>query len=405
MTGIGYLTGTVKHYDWGGYDFIPSLLQVDNAGMQPYAEFWLGVHPLADCAVLIDGQKTLLRELVANDKTETLGGFVNDAFGDLPYLLKILDVKQMLSIQVHPSKAIAEKEFARENAEGIPVTSPKRNYKDSNHKPELIVALSEFWLLHGFKSEAKIRQVLQDVNELSRLIPVFDNQGYMGLYKTVMEMPQAGVDAMLKPLLDRIVPLYKENRLAKSHPDFWAARAAVEFAAGSVIDRGIFSIYFFNLLQLKKGEGIFQAAGVPHAYLEGLNVEIMANSDNVLRGGLTSKHIDVVELLKNTTCEPIVPNILPGEQHGVEKVYITPAPDFQLSSFDWKEGDSFSFIAPTCEILLVVSGRVQVTDGTHTLELGKGKPSAVVFAGQTVTVKALEPSLLFKASVPVINKD
>jgi mannose-6-phosphate isomerase len=405
MTGIGYLSGTVKHYDWGGHDFIPSLLQVDNLNKQPFGEFWLGVHQLADCTVVIDGQKTLLRDLVASDKTGTLGSFVSDTFGDLPYLLKILDVKQMLSIQVHPSKAVAEKEFDRENADGIPVTSPKRNYKDKNHKPELIVALNEFWLLHGFKSEAGIRQVLQETSELNRLIPVFDNQGYGGLYKTVMEMPQAGVDAMLTPLLDRIVPLYKENRLAKSHPDFWAARAAIEFAQGSGVDRGIFSIYFFNLLQLKKGEGIFQAAGVPHAYLEGLNVEIMANSDNVLRGGLTSKHIDVVQLLKNTTCEPIVPNILRGEQHGVENIYVTPAPDFQLSSFDWKEGDSYSFIAPTCEIILAVAGRVQVTDGTHTVVLETGNPAAVVFASQTVTVKALSPSLFFKASVPVLNKD
>lgn len=403
MTGIGYLTGTIKHYDWGGHDFIPSLLQSGNPGKKPYAEFWLGVHPLADCTVEVDGSRKLLRDLVVAGKTEALGSYVNDSFGDLPYLLKVLDVNQMLSIQVHPSKAVAEKEFAREEAAGIPLTSSQRNYKDKNHKPELAVAISEFWLLHGFKSETEIRQVLQDVTELKPLAAIFEKTGYEGLYRAVMEMPQAQVDEMLKPLLDRIIPLYKENKLSKSQPDFWAARAALSFGDGAGIDRGIFSIYIFNLVQMKKGEGIFQAAGVPHAYLEGQNVEIMANSDNVLRGGLTTKHIDVVELLKNTRCEPVVPDILKGEEHGMENVYVTPAPDFQLSSTKLDKDAGFSFIATTCEILLVISGRVEVTDGTHTLELTAGKPAAVVFAGQTVTVKAIEPSLLFKASVPVTN--
>src|SRR5262245_34209163 len=125
MTGIARLTGTVKHYDWGGYSFIPSLLKADNKNNQPFAEYWMGIHPLGISTVHLPG-----------GVTEPLTVFA----GSIPYLLKVLDVKDMLSIQVHPSKAAAEEEFARENREGIPLDSPKRNYKDDNHKPEMLVA-------------------------------------------------------------------------------------------------------------------------------------------------------------------------------------------------------------------------------------------------------------------------
>ena len=399
MAGIGKLTGTVKHYDWGGTGFIPSLLQADNAAQKPWAEYWLGVHPLAECMVEQFNEKSLLRDIIAADKENTLGEYVNNQFGDLPYLLKVLDVKQMLSIQVHPSKTVAEKGFKKETGQGVSLTSPQRNYKDPNHKPELIVALGEFWLLHGFKQEAELEKILHDTKELNELVPVFRESSYEGLYKHVMEMSQARVNVILQPLLGRILPLYNANQLSKHQEDFWAARAALTFSTGNDIDRGIFSIYFFNLLRIEKGEGVFQAAGVPHAYLEGLNVEIMANSDNVLRGGLTSKHIDVQELLVNTRCEPTVPVILKGEKHGVENLYITPAPDFQLSSFVLKQGDKYSFIATTCEIILLIEGTVTVSDGTETVVLKPGSPAAVAFAGQTVTVEAKQNSLFFKATV------
>src|SRR5262245_23490555 len=151
MKRIGYLSGTVKHYDWGGYDFIPFLLKTMNSEQQPYAEFWLGVHPLASCKVQWkNGEQVLLRDYIGTNKQALLGDTVTKQFGDMPFLFKILDVRKMLSIQVHPSKSAAEKEFDSENKAGIPLTSPQRNYKDPNHKPEMAVALDDFWLLHGF---------------------------------------------------------------------------------------------------------------------------------------------------------------------------------------------------------------------------------------------------------------
>src|SRR5258705_7708935 len=201
MPGIARLTGTVKHYDWGGLSFIPSLLRKPNNDNKPFAEYWMGIHPLGISTVHL-----------ANQEKKPLTDFA----GNIPYLLKVLDVKDMLSIQVHPSKSAAEEEFARENREGIPLDSPKRNYKDDNHKPEMLVALSDFYLLHGFKTPKLLTAILDVVTELNFLRPVFGKEDYTGLYKTIMTMSQEQVNQRLQLLLDRIVPQYKENKLEKS---------------------------------------------------------------------------------------------------------------------------------------------------------------------------------------------
>ncbi len=137
----------------------------------------------------------------------------------------------MLSIQVHPSKADAVKDFAAENVKGVSLNSPQRNYKDDNHKPELMVAMGDFWLLHGFKPEKEMKETLKTVPELTSLLPVFEQSGYKGLYKKVMELPQEEVNAQLQPLLDRIIPLYNEGKLKRSQADYWAAKGSIDFFA------------------------------------------------------------------------------------------------------------------------------------------------------------------------------
>jgi mannose-6-phosphate isomerase len=396
-----YLEGVPQYYAWGGQSLIPSLVPSAKSGDKPVAEYWLGSHQSAPSLVM-DSEKSKLDRLVAADADKILGTPVAKKFGRLPYLLKLLDVKDMLSIQVHPSKIEAEKEFARENAAGIPISAPDRNYKDDNHKPELMVALSDFWLLHGFKSKEKLVQTLTVVPELNFLISTFESSGYEGLYKLVMSMPQQEVNKALQPLLNRVIPLYNAGKLAKHQEDFWAARAAQIFSQHENVDRGIFSIYFFNLLHLKKGEAIFQDAGVPHAYLEGQNVEIMANSDNVLRGGLTNKHIDVKELLKHVKFEATKVTIQSGKKiHDKELVFETAAPDFQLSVFNLNKKDQVSFTAATAEILLLTEGSVQLADGLNELLLEKGHPAAIIFSGGKVQGTALQNAVLFRASVPV----
>ena len=390
MPGIYPLKGIVKHYDWGGTTFIPSLIKKNNYEKKPFAEYWMGTHPLGDSLVDTGGTELTPLSVIANS---------------LPYLLKVLDVKDMLSIQVHPSKAAAEIEFARENAAGIPLNSPNRNYKDNNHKPELMVALSNFWLLHGFKSSEKLVHTLLNVVELRELLPVFNQSGYAGLYKLIMEMPQADVNRVLQPLIDKVSTIYKKDaQPEKADEDYWVAKATASFNKDGNIDRGIFSIYLFNLVHLKKGEGIYQAAGVPHAYLEGQNVEIMANSDNVLRGGLTSKYIDVKELLKHVKCEATKPDILCGEEVAqAEKLYKTPAPDFQLSVYELDAGEIISFFPVATEILLLTEGVAELDDDKIAIKLVAGNPSAVVFPGQQVYLAAAAKSIVFRATVPVNN--
>lgn len=389
MPGIYKLTGIVKQYDWGGFSFIPSLLNIKNKEKKPFAEYWLGTHPLGNS--LVDTGGSFQTELSA-------------IAGNLSYLFKAQEVKEMLSIQAHPSKASAEIEFARENAEGIPLDAPNRNYKDDNHKPEMLVALGDFWLLHGFKPTEELAYTLLNVVELRELLPIFNQSGYAGLYKHVMEMPQEEVNRILQPLIDNILPLYKEDKLDKSDEDFWAARAALTFTIHNNLDRGIFSIYLFNLVKLKKGEGVFQDAGVPHAYLEGFNVELMANSDNVLRGGLTSKHVDVNELLKQVKCEATFPVIITGIKKEENEIkYSTPSPDFQLSVFELETGDTVSFTPTSVEILLLTEGITELDDDKIAIKLQKGNPSAVVFPGQTLYLAAAAKSTVFRASAG-INK-
>jgi len=241
------LTGKVQHYQWGGFEYIPSLLGISNNGHEPYAEYWLGAHGNAP-AMLADS--TSLDNFLQQHPS-LLGSRTQEKFGRLPYLLKILDVKDMLSIQVHPNKKAAEQEFAKENTSGVALNAPNRNYKDDNHKPELMTALSDFWLLHGFRNADSLIQTISAVPEFGFMLPLFEKGSYKALYEAVMTMPQQQVNATLQSLLDRIIPLYQANQLDKHLPDFWAARAALTFNQANNIDRGIFSVYLFNIVFLK----------------------------------------------------------------------------------------------------------------------------------------------------------
>jgi mannose-6-phosphate isomerase len=392
------LKGKIQQYAWGGTTYLPGLLSIPNPENKPFAEFWLGAHDNAP-AELEGAEPSKLNEYIRQQPESSLGTIAAQRFGRLPYLLKILDVKSMLSIQVHPTKKNAELEFAAENEKGIALNAPHRNYKDDNHKPELMLALSDFWLLHGFKPEEELMSILASVPELRFLESVFSVEGYKGLYRKVMEMPQQEVNAVLKPLLDRIVPLYKEQRLGKKEEDFWAARAALTYNEGDKIDRGIFSIYFFNLLNVFPGEALFQDAGLPHAYLEGQNVEIMANSDNVLRGGLTPKHVDVPELLKHIRFEATLPHIIrENNTPGHIVVYKTPAPDFELSRISLQAGEMVTIQSHSVEIFLVLEGKVQVEDAAGFSR--KAGDAFIAFDKTKLDLRADQDTILYRASVP-----
>jgi mannose-6-phosphate isomerase len=401
-TKISKLQGKVQPYTWGGSQFIPALLQQSNPDNKPAAEYWMGAHDNVPSDIVgADGQKQPLNAWIAKDPAAILGKTVNDRFGRLPYLFKVLDVKDMLSIQVHPAKKAAVEAFTAENKQGIALTAPNRNYKDDNHKPELMLALSDFWLLHGFKPAGRLKKTLEQTPELQFLLPVFGEGDYAALYKTVMEMDQQAVNDRLQPLLDRILPLYEKGALKKEQEDFWAARAFNTFCEPGRTDRGIFSIYLFNLVHLHPGEAVFQDAGILHAYLEGQNMEIMANSDNVLRGGLTNKHIDVSELMKHVRFEPVEPNVItgmPGRVAG-EEIFPTPVNDFELHRLALNPGESMTVTATTADIFFVYQGSVEASAGNDRLSLKKGE-AMLAKAGTAVAFKGVENAVVFTATVP-----
>jgi mannose-6-phosphate isomerase len=244
-----------------------------------------------------------------------------------------------------------------------------------------------------------LAEILDNHDVLSPLLPLLESHGLQGLYKYVMELPQSGVDEMLRPLAERIVPLYEHNELSKSSPDFWAARVMSDAKPlFENLDRGIFSIYFFNILHLQEGEAIFQGAGVPHAYLEGQNIELMSNSDNVLRAGLTPKHIDIPELMKHTLFEYIEPEIMQGDILGKLLNYNCPVPDFQLHTLNLKAGESFSDHSKSPEIWIMIKGKADWT-GFRSVQTLQGQ-AVFVLPDEYFTVHAQEDAQLFRAIVP-----
>lgn len=382
MNAIGRLKGVVKEYDWGGTAFIPALLQQENPDLRPFAEYWMGVHPQGLASV----EASQGRWVPLADWTPSL-----------PFLLKVLDVKNMLSIQVHPNKADAQREFDHENQLGLSLNDPLRSYKDNNHKPELMVALSEFWLLHGFKPAQEMAATLSTIGELNSLLSVFEKEGYRGLYRYVMEMPQASVDQLLAPLRNRVLPLFHQGLLEKNNPDYWAAKAFLSFDREGQSDRGIFSIYFFNLIKAIPGQAIFQDAGIPHAYLEGQNVEIMANSDNVLRGGLTSKHVAVKELMKHVLFDPVSPILISPDPQQKEYWFNVPISDFSLSAIQLEGGEEAIIHTALPTLLLCTTGATSVESEGLRIALQRGEPVAFCQAGKEIRITALETTRLFRA--------
>ncbi len=399
---IHRLKGAIQHYAWGGKAFLPNLLEIDNTDKEPYAELWMGTHIKGPAKILNNKNPKDLAQFLKKDAKRILGKEVIAKFGEqLPFLFKVLDVNKMLSIQAHPSKKAAEIGFAKEEESGIDRIAPNRTYRDDNHKPEIMIAITNFWLLHGFKSIEGINEVLA-IPEFRVLVPSFKDNNIFSLYRAVMEMPQEAVDFVLDPLWKRLQPVHEAGTLEKNQADYWAAKAFEEYTVDGHYDRGIFSVYLFNLVQLKKGEGIFQDAGIPHAYLEGINVELMANSDNVFRGGLTQKYINVPELMAHLVFDPVSPKILVGSPiSATEKVFKTTAPDFELSQIKLDKGQIYRIEKhPSVQIIIIIEGEGAILGGGKELTIKKGE-IFLIEANTPYKILPKQEALVFKAKVPV----
>ena len=392
------LQGIHRHYEWGGNTFIPQLMHVDNAIGKPFAEYWMGAHPSAPAMVETAEGLKALDQMIQENKVAFLGTNTAAQFGSLPYLFKILDVEKMLSIQVHPSKDNAEKGFLKEQQAGVPIDASNRNYKDQNHKPEVMVALSDFWLLHGFMPAIALKERLSSLAPLQILLPEFGQDDYAGLYSHFMRLDQTATDKILKPLLEIAVHEVAAGKVDKTHPHWWANKYYGGIVPSSNIDKGILSIYILNIVNVPKYQGVFQGAGLLHAYLEGQNIELMANSDNVLRGGLTPKHIDIEELLQHIQFEPTYPSILKGDfTSSNELQFPCPVPDFGLTKITITPGETYTNKTSSFEMFLVMQGDVQL-DG---MDLKPGELAAVkAGAAYHIQQTGSETAVIFKSFVP-----
>jgi len=370
---VRLVKGVVQHYDWGGFSYIPNLLGLSSEAPKPFAEYWLGTHPKGTATVFQGEDGQSLKELIQSAPEEWLGPEVSRHFDrSLPFLFKILDVEKMLSIQVHPTREQAIAGFRKENEMGIPADAPHRNYRDPNRKPEVMVALTPFWLLHGFRSTPDAVRLLHKHRALQTMAEELDRLGMEAFYRKVMCSSQEEIDAWLDPLAQELIPDFESGKLTdRDNPDFWAAKALLERKPKSgKYDRGIISLYLLNLVGLQKGQAIYQGPGILHAYLHGVNVELMSNSDNVFRGGLTSKHIDIPELLKTLDFEPVIPSILEGQETARNQwVYPVPVSDFSLRRLTLPESENVNLVAHGPQVLLVLEGKV-LLDGRQELPAG-----------------------------------
>jgi mannose-6-phosphate isomerase len=380
------LDNTIRPYAWGSTTAIPTLLGTEPTG-EPQAEMWMGAHPGAPSRT---GRGTLV-EVIDADPQGELGAAAVAKFGPrLPFLLKILAAGAPLSLQVHPNLAQAKEGYEDEERRGIPVDVGHRNYKDANHKPELICALTEFDGLCGFRDPSQAADLLAalDVDSL---------KPYVDLLRAHPE------EAALREVLTAVLSADREDMARTVTETATAcARLGGDYAPYADIahhypgDPGVIAAMLLNYVRLQPGEALFLGAGIPHAYLNGLGVEIMANSDNVLRCGLTPKHVDVPELLRIVRFEASDPGVLrPEASPDGEEVYDTPIDEFRLSRYVLPENTpARDLTLPTPQILLCTAGSVRTGD----IELAPGQS---VFVPANEKAELSGPGTVFRATVVV----
>ncbi|MBL3670240.1 mannose-6-phosphate isomerase, class I [Streptomyces sp. M2CJ-2] len=380
------LDNTIRPYAWGSTTAIAELLGVEPTG-EPQAEMWLGAHPGAPSRT----DRGTLAEVIDTDPERELGAASVAKFGPrLPFLLKLLAAGAPLSLQVHPDLDQAKAGYADEERRGVPVTAPHRNYKDANHKPELVCALTDFDGLCGFRDPRHAAELL-DALGVDSLKPYVDllraRPEDEALREVLTAILTADRDEMAHTVTEAAAAC---ERLGGDHAPY------AEIAHHYPGDPGVIAAMLLNHVRLQPGEALYLGAGVPHAYLNGLGVEIMANSDNVLRCGLTPKHVDVPELLRIVRFEPRDPGVLrPEAAPDGEELYETPTDEFRLSRYVLPAGGTtHDLTLATPQILLCTAGSVRA--GEHELSPGT---SVFVPAGEKVEVSGT--GTLFRATVVV----
>jgi mannose-6-phosphate isomerase len=354
------LRNGVQNYDWGSLDAIPQFLG-DRAAGVPVAEVWIGTHPLKpSTAVDLDGGEQPLAAVA----------------GDLPFMVKLLAADQPLSLQVHPSRSMAEIGYARENQAGIPLDAPERVYKDRNHKPEMVYALSTFDSLIGFRPTAEILRVLGPLDTpLSQRLAddLRADPGFAGIVRRVEWLLSSGIDPAE---VHQIVGACRA--LATLGMDIKRAYlTVVEVAEHHRDDIGVVISLMLNRMTLQPGEAAYLETGVMHAHLHGLCLEVMATSDNVLRAGLTTKHVDPRGLV---ACLDIgmarVARVTPDFVDSDTEVFSPADVEFALAvtQISHAAPDGVELVRSDGSVLICIGGEVLVrTAAGEKLSLGRGE--------------------------------
>ncbi|MBM7770042.1 mannose-6-phosphate isomerase [Actinokineospora baliensis] len=379
------LRNAVRPYAWGSRTTIAELLGNPVPAPHPEAELWMGAHP-GDPSRFVDGEGAVhsLLERIDADPLGQLGDATASRWGNrLPFLLKILAVEEPLSMQAHPSAAQAAEGYAAEEKAGIARDAANRNYPDPTAKPELLCALTEFHALAGFRDPVRTIALLEQLRtpglsaHIDLLVGQPTSDGLRALFTTWITLPQPALERLMPDLIDACVAHIK------AHGEFsLECRTVLELGESYPGDAGVLAALLLNRLVLRPGEAIYLPAGNLHAYLHGTGVEILANSDNILRGGLTPKHVDVPELLRvlDFGCGDMP--VSTGDQTGRLRTYRTDAPEFELSRVEWAEGERDRVLVPAARPRIMVC-----TDGA--VEVG----GRLLGRGESAWVPASDPDL------------
>lgn len=428
------IMGSDEGYHWGGKKFIPKLLNIKNKEKKSYAEIWIGAHKKAPSNTIIDDTIINLYDLISIAGKEILGINAYKKFGNkLPFLFKLLSSAQPLSIQAHPDKKQAEEGWKREKGNGP-------NYKDDNHKPELISAVTDFWALNGFRNlndiirqfeKLKIKNFSAALNKL-KMGKNLNEKGSLKLfYKSIMNISLIEKSKIIKKILFKakikyslyIIFFFFSKRIYNHFREYWILKAVKslksiiekDFLNGKIELRernektvealyGIISIFLLNLVHLKPGQAMFLPAGELHSYLEGTGIEIMSNSDNVLRGGLTHKYIDVNELLNVLTFNQGAPDILhPLKNSETESYYQTPAIEFKLNIIELFNKRSYtSENNHNAEAFIVLKGDAEIIDfKKNSLFITKGSTFFIPSIIKEYTIRPRSAHVkIYKAGIP-----
>jgi len=366
------LINSVQNYAWGSKTALTELYGLANPQQLPMAELWMGAHPKSSSKIEdTSGRIVSLRDAIDSRQSALLGDAVAKRFGELPFLFKVLCAAQPLSIQVHPNKRNSEIGFAKENAAGIPMDAAERNYKDPNHKPELVFALTPFLAMNAFREFSEIVSLLQPVAGAHTAIAHFLEDPNAERLSELF----AGLLSMQGEEKSRALAILKAALEAQQGEPWQTIRLIAEFYPD---DSGLFSPLLLNVVKLNPGEAMFLFAETPHAYLQGVALEVMANSDNVLRAGLTPKYIDIPELVANVKfdAKPANQLLTTPVKNGAELDFPIPVDDFAFS-LHALSAEETTIDQQSAAILFCVEGEAVLSKGEQSLVLKPGESAFI----------------------------